>query len=87
MSLPRMAEWRERWLQFSGGRTLHRVASITWEDADRIAGHGVTACSQFKRLVLPGVLSRLGAPRCRVCCAIAGLPDGKGAPMNQGIDA
>ena len=32
---------------------------------------------------LPGVLSRLAAPRCSQCCKIIDIPNGNGCPIND----
>ena len=89
MRLPSFSRehWRDRWLT-AGHGTLHRVASIIWDDGDRgehLQGSGATACGRILRLQAPGLLSRLGAPRCALCCRVAGVPRGHGAPHNQGI--
>jgi len=86
--LPRFGlDWRCRWLVLPSWQRLHRVAAITWEDNDKIAGYGVTACCRFGHLKMPGLFSRMGLPRCSVCCDVTGVPLGDGAPFNAGIDA
>lgn len=76
--------WRSRWLQSprrSGA--LHRVAEVVWEDADEmIAGDVVAVCGKRGRMVMPGIFSRMGAPRCSRCSARLKLPRGNGAPRN-----
>lgn len=67
-----------RWLVLPQWRVLHRVAQITWDDSDKIAGVGKTVCGRSGLLQTPGVLSRLGLPRCRQCCRILGLRQGNG---------
>jgi hypothetical protein len=86
MTLPLFDEWRKRWLVTPRGSTLHRVSSISWDDEDEIAGFGTTACAKFALLRMPGLLSRMYAPRCRLCCLVAGVPTGDGAPFNAGIE-
>ena len=44
---------------------------------------GTTACGRSARLDMPGIFSRMGAPRCKVCCKKAGIPSGDGAPYND----
>lgn len=44
---------------------------------------GRTLCGRSCRLTIPGVFSRMGAPRCPACCAAAGLPPGAGSPKND----
>ncbi len=38
---------------------------------------------RVRGLTLPGVLSRLGAPRCRRCCKMFKFPFGIGSPRND----
>lgn len=35
-------------------------------------------------LWIPGVFTRMGAPRCTGCCRALGYPPGKGSPKNDG---
>jgi hypothetical protein len=44
---------------------------------------GTTACGRSGRLDMPGIFSRMGAPRCKQCCKKVGIPAGKGAPAND----
>ena len=83
--------WRSRWLQFNGRSVrLHRVAEITWWDdgtrddgtPEMIRGDGVTVCGKRGFLHMPGIFSRMGAPRCPACCKALGIPKGDGAPKN-----
>lgn len=74
--------WRSRWLVLPRHDALHRVSSIAWEDGEMIAGLGTTVCGRQGRLSMPGILSRLGCPRCRKCCRALGVPAGRGAPRN-----
>jgi hypothetical protein len=86
MNLPTFArDWRARWLVTPRGSTLHRVSSISWDDGEEIAGYGTTACARFERLSMPGLFGRMSAPRCRLCCLVAGVPTGDGAPFNAGL--
>ena len=87
MKLPRFGkDWRQRWAQIRG-ITLHRVYAVDWKEADGFHGDGVTACGLMDELHMPGILSRMSAPRCPKCCLAAGVPLGDGAPCNSGIDA
>lgn len=86
MKLPMFDIWHKRWMQIRGIK-LHRVYAIDWADSDEIGGDGVTACGLMDELHMPGLFSRMGAPRCGVCCFAAGVPKGDGAPFNQGSDA
>ena len=53
---------------------------------DQIRGEGITICGRKGSLMMPGIFSRIGLPRCSRCCDILGIPRGEGAPFNQGID-
>jgi hypothetical protein len=80
--------WRSRWLVLPRWGALHRVAEIAWDDDDpgeMIAGSGLTVCGKRGRLVMPGVLSRMGLTRCPKCCKAMGIPNGRGCPGNDGI--
>ena len=87
MSIP-VSDWRLRWLYSSDPRAavLHRVSSIRWRKPERdwgkTIGLGVTVCGVRMSLSVPGVLSRMGMPRCSKCCFAMGIPDGVGAPFN-----
>lgn len=76
-------DWRQRWMQRKRGTRLHRVAEIVWRDDDQINGHGITVCGERGFLDMPGILSRMGAPRCPRCCKALGVPQGDGAPYND----
>jgi hypothetical protein len=78
-------DWRCRWLVFADWKRLHRVATIEWEDGDRISGQAVSACGRSGRMSMPGLFSRMGLTRCHKCCTAAGVPLGDGAPHNAGI--
>jgi len=86
LPFPDDADWHWRWIQFAGaGATiLHRVLSYVLVDAEWVQIHDVeTACGmRIKRTGMPGLLSGLGAPRCKVCCRRLGIPAGDGAPYN-----
>lgn len=78
--------WRSRWLLVPNGSVLHRVASIEWEHPDEmIAGKGTTVCGLSRRLHMPGIFSRMGLKRCPACCLAMGIPEGEGAPYNDGL--
>ena len=84
--------WYCRWLVLGFGRStvIHRVASIRDEQKFHDIGAaclGRTVCGRLGKLSVPGVLARLGAPRCAQCCKRLGVPRGDGAPFNNGIDA
>lgn len=89
-SLPLSTDhWRSRWLVFPSWNRLHRVAEIEWEGddpEDMRSGTGTTMCGRKGYLVMPGILSRMGLPRCAHCCRLAGIPRGDGAPFNNDIE-
>jgi hypothetical protein len=61
------------------------VSEIVWtdqEDDGMRSGNGFTVCGLGGFLTMPGILGRLGAPRCKHCCRILSIPDGDGAPFN-----
>ena len=51
------------------------------EDAQ--AYHGTASCGLQTMFWIPGIFSRMGAPRCKRCCRATGLPQGKGSPKND----
>src|ERR1700691_2566748 len=76
-----------RWLYASEGDdyTLHRIAEPLdisglegWEELV-----GVAMCGFKAVFAMPGVMSRMGAPRCPQCCEAVGIPAGYGAPYND----
>lgn len=78
------------WVQTSTGDKLHAVwmGSIRIEEtlarldeAEPALAH--TACGRYSTLSIPGPLTRMGAMRCRQCCTVTGLPQGKGSPKND----
>ena len=40
-------------------------------------------CGETFPATLPGMFSRMGAPRCVRCCDVLGITHGKGAPVND----
>ena len=80
-------DWRRDWLYFANGERLHRVVAITWrEDCGLTSGPGETLCGRSGRLSIPGIMSRMGMPRCVRCCKLTGIPRGDGAPFNEDIE-
>jgi len=79
--------WASRWLVLPSWNRLHRVSQIEWIDAwdGLLYGRGKTVCGREGELCMPGVVSRLGLPRCKHCCRAMGLPAGDGNPYNHGI--
>lgn len=83
----RDVQWRWRWLQQpypSRAVTIHRVLRHKGANDDLAKIRGVeTVCGKLWEVGgMPGVLSRMGAPRCRKCCAAQGIEQGTGAPYN-----
>ena len=81
-------EWRYRWLVTEGGNKLHRVVKGDQEDDEFVGVRGgSTACGMKKsKLFMPGLMERTALPRCFGCCRATGVPEGRGAPFNEGID-
>lgn len=81
------------WLVGQSWSVLHYVPGVaddTWEhwwdsganpgfDENRVRA----ACGQTIQAELPGILSRMGTPRCSRCCRALGIPTGDGAPVND----
>lgn len=89
-ALPMFDNPKKRWVQTPSYRAiaLHRVRSMKNEDWEAdgyvpIGGPGETVCGIKARLHMPGVFSRMGAPRCRKCCKMIGIPPGAGIPFNN----
>ena len=82
----RKNQWHWRWMVLPSWRVLHRVASGVVEE-DEFVGvrKGVTVCGLRGTLQMPGIFSRMGRPRCVHCCKRLGVPQGNGAPYNQGM--
>ena len=73
------------WAMLGDGSVLH--LPVTLEDPDGFddgdGSAGVVACGRRGGLWRPGVLSRLGAPRCARCCTASGTQPGVGSPRND----
>lgn len=67
---------------------LHRVAEpFKVGKKEAWKGHKITAvCGLTAVMCMPGVFSRIGAPRCPKCCKALGIPEGHGNPYNHGLD-
>ena len=83
-----LAEWDWVCGEADDWERLHRLVSGTGRDgftvpADEVRWDGVTACGLAGAWHVPGVLARLGDPRCPACCAAAGYPEGAGSPKND----
>ena len=75
------AEWD--WIVTGRWDKLH--APEDWDDPDYDAydEHARTACGRTGWFSIPGVFTRMGAPRCKHCCRIRGYPNGDGSPKND----
>lgn len=85
--------FRWRWPYFVRGRRilLHRVSApfpIPDPETDQFytGVPAIMCCGREGKVVMPGILSRLRAPRCRHCCRRAGVPYGFGNPYNEGLE-
>lgn len=88
MNLPDFGiDWRKRWVYLAADDYdyLHRVKKIeTWDDGYiPIGGPGETVCGLEGRLAMPGVMARMGLPRCEECCRRLDISPGDGAPFND----
>lgn len=82
-----VAEWDWVYTAIVAGERLHHLATIEnpeTVDADWQAD-GVSTCGLRNRWVIPGVISRMGMPRCANCCARLGWPKGVGSPKNDDV--
>lgn len=88
-SYPTPANAGHWWLTPPTWNRLHAVPADAWdlERAERESEYmrlpAVAACGQHAEWTMPGVLSRLGMPRCVWCCRTLGVPAGDGTPANQ----
>lgn len=79
-------KWWGQWVQH-GGRSpvLHRILRhdrAEW-DKNEVWGGGESACGMVATFHVPGIVSRMGAPRCKKCCRKRGIPFGYGNPRND----
>lgn len=76
-----IVEWD--WAQFPTGSILHAADTFDGDDGlIPVGGQGVSVCGRSGRLGIPGIFSRMGAPRCKRCCTVLGWPSGVGSPKN-----
>lgn len=71
------------WIVTGRWDKLHAPAE--WYDPayDAYDEGALTACGLRGWFSIPGVFTRMGAPRCAHCCRITGYPRGKGSPKND----
>lgn len=83
-----IGEWREiaewDWVLLGEGHVLHAVGALDNGDmADEDwFGIGSTECGRAGELCIPGVFTRMKAPRCSRCCERTGMPQGNQSPKN-----
>ena len=89
LPFPDDSDWHWRWLQAPSARavTLHRVVAYDAMDEEtwvpvRLVDATMVCGRRFPWAGMPGVLSRLGSPRCKSCCKRLGITAGFGAPFN-----
>lgn len=77
------------WLMPATWRVLHH-AELTDQQCEDLADEGtlwepvtLTCGQQAASVSIPGVLSRMGKPRCRRCCGRLGYPEGYSSPKND----
>lgn len=79
-------DWAWEWVFYEPlGKVLHHVSRVAHAPTDqdwRISGE--STCGLYLIPTgMPGVMSRIGAPRCKRCCRKLGLPEGFGNPHNE----
>jgi hypothetical protein len=66
--------------------TLDREQAAELAGETRVEGPVRLACGRVAAvLMIPGVITRLGAMRCTGCCRATRLPPGKGSPKNDPV--
>lgn len=76
-----LAEWD--WVVTSTWAVLHAPREVDDSFGRDAQGMGVTECGVDAWLQIPGVFTRMGAPRCKTCCRVTGFPQGTGSPKND----
>lgn len=77
------------WYETKAGKFLHWAVigneyyagiAMDWAVTEPIR----LACGRTASyLCIPGMMTRMGAERCKDCCRVLGLPEGKGSPKND----
>lgn len=76
--------WAWDWGVSQTGYVLHHARQITFDGVyGETAGQVVTSCGRNIWLTIPGIATRMGAPRCVHCCKAVGYPTGNGSPKND----
>lgn len=80
------------WMKNSKGRKLHCVPDAidergVWHESivDNGGVDSRSVCGKTDRFFTMGIFSRMHMERCKKCCDILRIPDGKGTPLNEGI--
>lgn len=80
------------WMKNSKGRVLHCVPDAVDERGswyESIVNEGGVdsraVCGRGDRFFTIGIFSRMGADRCKKCCELLRIPEGKGTPLNEGV--
>lgn len=79
-----LAEWD--WVVTGRWDKLHHLAAFDGPEqaATDWGGPGRFSCGRRGKFVcIPGVFTRMGAPRCDQCCRKVGYPLGIGSPKND----
>jgi hypothetical protein len=78
------------WLTCGKWRRLHAITGtvLTADQMRDHIDHGTrpvlrAACTLRRRWSMPGMFSRVSAPRCAACCRALGIPAGNGTPANE----
>lgn len=74
---------RADWVQSPSGVILHHLAEVESVDEGEWCATGRSACGVRTTWRIPGMLSRMGAVRCRRCCDRLGIAHGVGSPKND----
>lgn len=69
------------WVCLTSWNVLHHAAQ--WNPDIETSANGVTSCGRTGLLSIPGVFTRMGAPRCKQCCRRLNYPLGIGSPKND----
>lgn len=72
------------WIDFGRCTRLHSPASFKVDLDGWCLTDVTTACGRHtERAFIPGIFTRISAPRCARCCAETDLPPGIGSPKND----
>jgi len=74
---------RADWVQSPSGVILHHLAEVEAVNEGEWCATGRSACGVRTTWRIPGMLSRMGAERCRRCCDKLGIARGIGSPKND----